>query len=77
MINVYLQQMKERAASLYPHAVRDSVQSECARSLSDMYKIYANTPDSLKKLNVHNEKNVNELRKRKLKMSLDLYSFLK
>lgn len=45
--------------------------------ISDMYKIYANTPDSLKKPNVQDEKNVDELCKRKLKMSLDLYSFLK
>lgn len=48
-----------------------------AACISDMYKKYANTPDSLKALSVHNEKNNDEFRKRKLKMSLDLYGFLK
>jgi len=54
------------------------VESEpIAACISDMYKKYANAPDSLKALSVHNEENDDEFRKRKLKISLDLYSFLK
>lgn len=54
------------------------VESEpIAACISDMYKKYANTPDSLKALSVHGEKNDDEFRKRKLKMSLDFYGFLK
>lgn len=54
------------------------VESEpIAACISDMYKIYANTPDSLKNQNHNKENDTDEIRKRKLKMSLDLYSFLR
>lgn len=51
------------------------VESEpIAACISDMYKKYANTPDSLKTMSDHSEKD-DELRKRKLQLSLDRYSF--